>query len=84
MHARSEAILQEGTARPCPAVAAGKLLHKVLIVLCPLPDQALDAGTTALLPEGLRTELEALEDAGGVRHLTDLKAQIQVGSFWHR
>ena len=45
----------------------------------PLPGQALDAGTTALLPEGLRTELEALEDAGGVRHLTDLKAQIQVG-----
>ena len=48
--------------------------------LCTLPDQALDAGTAAVLPEGLRAELEQLEDAGGVRHLQDLRDQIQVGS----
>ena len=40
--------------------------------------QALDAGTAAVLPEGLRSELEQLEDSGGVRHLNDLKDQIQV------
>ncbi|CAK0747325.1 hypothetical protein CVIRNUC_001757 [Coccomyxa viridis] len=44
-----------------------------------LPDclQALDAGTASVLPEGLRAELEQLEDSGGVRHLNDLKEQIQ-------
>ncbi|CAL8461578.1 g1109 [Coccomyxa elongata] len=44
-----------------------------------LPDclQALDAGTAAVLPEGLRSELEQLEESGGVRHLNDLKDQIQ-------
>ena len=40
--------------------------------------QALDAGTAAVLPEGLRTELEQLEDNGGVRHLHDLVAQIKA------
>lgn len=40
--------------------------------------QALDAGTAAVLPEGLRSELEQLEESGGVRHLNDLKEQIQV------
>jgi hypothetical protein len=40
--------------------------------------QALDAGTAAVLPEGLRTELEQLEDNGGVRHLRDLVAQIKA------
>ena len=40
--------------------------------------QALDAGTASTLPEGLRQELEQLEDGGGVRHLQDLKDQIQV------
>lgn len=40
--------------------------------------QALDAGTAAVLPEGLRSELEQLEESGGVRHLNDLKDQIQV------
>jgi len=39
----------------------------------------LDAGTAAVLPEGLRSELEQLEESGGVRHLNDLKDQIQVG-----
>ena len=43
-----------------------------------LPHQALDAGTAAVLPEGLRAELEQLEDAGGARHLHDLRDQIQV------
>lgn len=40
--------------------------------------QALDAGTAAVLPEGLRSKLEQLEESGGVRHLNDLKDQIQV------
>lgn len=40
--------------------------------------QALDAGTASVLPEGLRSELEQLEDSGGVRHLNDLKEQIQA------
>ena len=40
--------------------------------------QALDAGTASVLPEGLRAELEQLEDSGGVRHLNDLKEQIQA------
>jgi hypothetical protein len=40
--------------------------------------QALDAGTAAVLPDGLRSELEQLEESGGVRHLNDLKDQIQV------
>ena len=31
-----------------------------------------------MLPEGLRAELEQLEDSGGERHLNDLKEQIQV------
>ena len=31
-----------------------------------------------MLPEGLRAELEQLEDSGGVRHLNDLKEQIQA------
>lgn len=43
--------------------------------------QALDAGTAAVLPDGLRSELEQLEDSGGVRHLNDLKEQIQVSNF---
>ena len=43
--------------------------------------QALDAGTASVLPEGLRAELEQLEDAGGVRHLQDLKEQIQASFF---
>lgn len=54
--------------------------------------QALDAGTAAVLPEGLRSELEQLEESGGVRHLNDLKDQIQVGRisfnsfipFWYQ
>ena len=40
--------------------------------------QALDAGTASVLPEGLRAELEQLEDSGSVRHLNDLKEQIQA------
>ncbi len=40
--------------------------------------QALDAGSAAALPDGLRAELEQLEDHGGVRHLHDLAAQIKV------
>ena len=43
--------------------------------------QALDAGTASVLPEGLRAELEQLEDAGGVRHLQDLKEQVQASFF---
>ena len=42
--------------------------------------QALDAGSAAALPDGLRAELEQLEDHGGVRHLLDLAAQIKVGT----
>ena len=40
--------------------------------------QALDAGSAAALPDGLRGELERLEDHGGVRHLQDLQKQVQV------
>ena len=40
--------------------------------------QALDAGSAAALPDGLRSELERLEDHGGVRHLQDLQKQVQV------
>ena len=40
--------------------------------------QALDAGSAAALPDGLRSELEQLEDHGGVRHLHDLCTQIKV------
>ena len=40
--------------------------------------QALDAGSAAALPDGLRAELEQLEDHGGVSHLHDLAAQIKV------
>lgn len=39
--------------------------------------QALDAGSAAALPDGLRAELEQLEDHGGVRHLHDLCTQIK-------
>lgn len=39
--------------------------------------QALDAGSAAALPDGLRAELEQLEDHGGVRHLHDLATQIK-------
>lgn len=49
--------------------------------------QALDAGTSSTLPEGLRSELEVMEDSGGVRHLQDLKDQIQARfgfSYKHR
>lgn len=40
--------------------------------------QALDAGSAAALPDGLRAELEQLEDHGGVRHLHDLCTQIKA------
>ena len=40
--------------------------------------QALDAGSSAALPEGLRHDLEELEEHGGVAHLKDLGAQIKV------
>eukprot|EP00208_Stichococcus_sp_RCC1054_P002835 CAMPEP_0206140322 /NCGR_PEP_ID=MMETSP1473-20131121/9097_1 /ASSEMBLY_ACC=CAM_ASM_001109 /TAXON_ID=1461547 /ORGANISM="Stichococcus sp, Strain RCC1054" /LENGTH=740 /DNA_ID=CAMNT_0053534441 /DNA_START=308 /DNA_END=2527 /DNA_ORIENTATION=- len=39
--------------------------------------QALDAGSVAALPEGLRQELEQIEDCGGARFLQDLAAQVQ-------
>ena len=42
-----------------------------------LPEQALDAGSAAALPEGLRSELEALEEHGGAEHLRGLAAQLQ-------
>lgn len=46
--------------------------------MCLLHVQALDAGSAAALPDGLRAELEQLEDHGGVSHLHDLAAQIKV------
>ena len=46
--------------------------------------QALDAGSAAALPDGLRQELEQLEDHGGVRHLHDLAAQIKVAQLFFR
>eukprot|EP00884_Botryococcus_braunii_P008240 jgi/Botrbrau1/17417/Bobra.0054s0013.1 len=44
-----------------------------------LPDclQALDAGSVAALPDGVRLELEHLEDHGGLNHLLDLATQIK-------
>ena len=50
----------------------------------PVPDthswlpQALDAGSSAAIPEGTRQELERIEDAGGLRFLQDLVAQVKV------
>lgn len=50
----------------------------------PVPDtccrwpQALDAGSSAAIPEGIRQELERIEDAGGLRFLQDLVAQVKV------
>lgn len=46
--------------------------------------QALDAGSAAALPDGLRGELERLEDHGGVRHLQDLQKQVQVSCVFRR
>ena len=40
--------------------------------------QALDAGSAAALPDGLRAELEQLEEHGGVRHLQELQNQVKV------
>lgn len=40
--------------------------------------QALDAGSAAALPDGLRSELEQLEEHGDVRYLRDLCTQIKV------
>ena len=40
--------------------------------------QALDAGSSAAIPEGIRQELERIEDAGGLRFLQDLVAQVKV------
>ena len=40
--------------------------------------QSLDAGSVAALPEGLRVELEGVEDAGGVRFLQEMAAQLRV------
>lgn len=37
----------------------------------------LSAGTCASLPDGLRSELEALEGCGGAQHLTDLAQQLR-------
>lgn len=49
---------------------------------CPNPRlQALDAGSSAAIPEGIRQELEKIEDAGGLRFLQDLVAQVKVRLF---
>ena len=40
--------------------------------------QALDARSTAALPDAVRVELESVQDAGGAGHLQDLVAQIRV------
>ena len=45
-----------------------------------VPIQALDAGSSAALPDGLRAELEELEDTGGVRHLQEISAQVKVSN----
>ena len=45
--------------------------------------QSLDAGSVAALPEGLRVELEGIEDAGGVRFLQEMAAQIRVRATRH-
>ncbi|GAB4820758.1 hypothetical protein N2152v2_007804 [Parachlorella kessleri] len=39
--------------------------------------QALDARSTAALPDAVRVELESVQDAGGAGHLQDLVAQIR-------
>ena len=48
-----------------------------MLTVAHLP-QSLDAGSVAALPEGLRVELESIEDAGGVRFLQEMAAQIRV------
>ena len=40
---------------------------------------ALEAGTTAALPDGLRVELEGIQSGGGLQHLQELQQQIKVG-----
>ena len=37
---------------------------------------ALEAGTTTALPDGVRAELEEIEEAGGVRHLQEMQQQV--------
>ena len=46
--------------------------------ICRWWPQALDAGSSAAIPEGIRQELERIEDAGGLRFLQDLVAQVKV------
>ena len=43
--------------------------------------QALEAGSSAALPEGVKGELERLEENGGVKHLSELAEQIKVSFF---
>jgi hypothetical protein len=52
-------------------------LRAATATLCNVP-QSLDAGSVAALPEGLRVDLEGIEDAGGVRFLQEMAAQIRV------
>ena len=40
--------------------------------------EVLDATSATALPDGLRTELEAIEDGGGVRHLHEVAGEAQV------
>ena len=47
-------------------------------LICTAMLQSLDAGSVAALPEGLRVELEGVEDAGGVRFLQEMAAQLRV------
>lgn len=65
---------------PCvPAV-----IHAASLIACgpslPLNTtlQALDAGSSAAIPEGIRQELERIEDAGGLHFLQDLVTQVKV------
>jgi hypothetical protein len=41
--------------------------------------QALDAGSTAALPDSVRAELEQLEDCGGAGYLSEVSGQVRVG-----
>ncbi|KAL4858651.1 Vacuolar-sorting protein [Chlorella vulgaris] len=38
---------------------------------------ALEAGTVAALPDGVRVELEAIQEGGGLQHLQEVQAQVK-------
>ena len=59
---------------PCWILTAARHYDAVLLQAL----LALEAGTTAALPDGLRLELEGIQSGGGLQHLQELQQQIKV------